>query len=257
MAGLEGKVALVTGSSRGIGKVIALTLDAEGADIAVCARSEEGTADMPGSIGETAALIQAMGRKAIAVKLDVVDDESCRQAVARVLREFGRIDILVNNAASVVTTPFLEGNMDALERSWLANVRAPFFISQLVAPEMVKAGGGTLISISSGAARNPAPPGTAPTGRRFQQGPEYGITKAALDRMTTGLASDLYEHNIAAVSVYPGFTATERLRIRGLDLTGAEQPETTAKAVAHICKDPMTYTGRIVVARELVESAGL
>ena len=257
MAGLEGKVALVTGSSRGIGKVIALTLAADGCDIAVCARSEESTPDMPGSIGETAAAIQALGRRAIAVKLDVTDDDSCRAAVAQVLREFGRIDILVNNAAFVVTTPFLEGKIEPLERSWIANVRAPFFLSQLVAPEMVKAGGGTLISISSGAARNPAPPGSAATGRRFQNGPEYGITKAALDRMTTGLASDLHEHNIAAVSVYPGFTATERLKLRGLDLSGAEQPETTAKAVAAICKDPMAYTGQIVVARELVDSKGL
>jgi len=257
MPGLEGKVALVTGSSRGIGKVIAMTLAADGCDIAVCARSEASTDDMPGSIGETAAAIQALGRRAIAVRLDVTDDEQCRAAVAQTMREFGRIDILVNNAAFVVTTPFLEGKVEPLEKSWLANVRAPFVLAQMVAPEMVKAGGGTLISISSGAARNPAPPGTTPVGRRFQNGPEYGITKAALDRMTTGLASDLHEHNIAAVSVYPGFTATERLQRRGIDLTGAESPEVTAKAVAHICKEPMAYTGQIVVARELVASVGL
>src|SRR5438309_9590481 len=95
---LEGKVALVTGASRGIGKGIAVALAEQGAHVAVCSRSDGSTQDLPGTIGETAAAVQALGRKGIAVRMDVGNDDEVRAGVERTLRELGPIDILVNNA---------------------------------------------------------------------------------------------------------------------------------------------------------------
>ena len=258
---LEGKVALITGSSRGIGKATALQLARDGADIVVCARSLESTDEYPGSIGETADAIRALGRRALAVKMDVFEDADMRHAVEEALREFGRIDILINNAAFMAGSPILEADVAGLERSFAANVRAPFVMTQLVAPGMVAQGGGAIVNISSGAARNPPPPDELPPNRpRFQRGPEYGISKAALDRLSTGIAEELGEKNVAVVSVWPGFTLTERLARRsvpGIDMSTAEPMETTAKAVAFICRDPMRHNGRVVVSREVVRENGL
>src|SRR5258708_4955640 len=93
---LKGKVALVTGSSRGIGKVLALKLAREGADIVVCARSQvEG--ELPGTIGETAAAVEALGSRALALKLDLAEDAEIDAVVDRTIGEFGRIDVLINN----------------------------------------------------------------------------------------------------------------------------------------------------------------
>src|SRR5688572_30037143 len=118
-----GKVALITGSSRGIGKAIALELAREGCDIVVCARSLESTGDLPGSIGETAAAVQALGRRALAIQMDVFEDADLHAAVEAAKREFGRIDILVNNAAFFAGAPILESNVEGLDKSYRANVR--------------------------------------------------------------------------------------------------------------------------------------
>lgn len=259
---LEGKVALITGSSRGIGKATALQLAREGADIVVCARSLVSTDDYPGSIGQTAAEVRALGRRALAIKMDLFDDADMRNAVDAAMGEFGRIDILINNAAFLAGSPILEADVSGLEQSFTANVRAPFVMIQQVAPHMIAGGGGVIINISSGAARNRPPPGeqVPPDRPRFQGGPEYGVSKAALDRLSTGIAEELGAKNVAVVSVWPGFTLTERLSrnpIPGIDWSTAEAMETTAKAIAFICKDPKRHNGHILVSREVVDENGL
>lgn len=258
---LEGKVAIITGSSRGIGKATALQLAQDGCDIVVCGRSLESTDDLPGSIGETAEAVRALGRRPLAVQCDVLEDADLRRLVDETMQEFGRLDILVNNAAVMAAAPFLEGDVSGLERSFAGNVRAPFVMTQLAVPHIIASGGGIVINISSGAARNPPPPAEADPDRpRFQRGPEYGISKAALDRLSTGIAEELGEKNVSVVSLWPGFTLTERLARRaipGIDMSTAEPMETTAKAAAFICRDPMRYNGRVLVSREVVEQNGL
>lgn len=114
---LAGKVALVTGSSRGIGKVLALRLADEGAAIVVCGRSDV-TTDLPGTIVETAAAIEEKGRRALAVKLDLADDDSIDSSIAAALAKFGRIDLLVNNAVLVgPRLPFVGGSADFLDEA--------------------------------------------------------------------------------------------------------------------------------------------
>jgi NAD(P)-dependent dehydrogenase (short-subunit alcohol dehydrogenase family) len=258
---LEGKVALITGSSRGIGKATALQLAQDGCDIVVCGRSLASTDELPGSIGETADAIRALGRRALAVQCDVLDDGDLRRLVDETMREFGRLDILINNAAVMAAAPFLESDVSGLERSFAGNVRAPFVLTQLAVPQLIASGGGLVINISSGAARNPPPPAEADPNRpRFQRGPEYGISKAALDRLSTGIAEELGEKNVSVVSLWPGFTLTERLSRRsipGIDISMAEPMETTAKAVAFICREPMLHNGRVLVSREIVDQNGL
>lgn len=261
-APLEGRTAIVTGSSRGIGKAIALQLAAEGADVVVCARSLQSTPELPGSIGETAEAIRAMGRRAFALKVDVLNDEDLNNLVAETQRAFGRIDILVNNAGLLHAAPFLGAGLDDLEAAWQMNVRAPVLLTQIAAPVMIAGGGGVVVNISSGLARHSRPPEPgAPAGRpNLMQGYEYGMTKAALDRFSTGVAGELGARNVSAISIWPGFTVTERVLQRdpsAADREDAQSMETTAKAVAFLCRDPMQHNGRILASRTVCEENGL
>ncbi len=253
---LEGKVAIVTGSSRGIGKVIALHLAQAGAAIVVTGRSEASTPDLPGSIGETRTAIETLGGRAVAIRADVTIDADLRRIVDETMGTFGRIDILVNNAAYLeVRGGFLDGDVESLDVSFHANVRAPFLLTQLVAPRMKEHGGGVLVHISSGAATNPEPPIPNGPPPMFREELVYAMTKAALDRFSTGIAREMMSFNIVSVSLWPGFTLTERFQVRpppGMDLSEAEPPDGCARAVVMICADPMAYNGRVVTWQEVV-----
>jgi NAD(P)-dependent dehydrogenase (short-subunit alcohol dehydrogenase family) len=257
---LEGKVAIVTGASRGIGKEIALELARNGADVVVAARGGQTTATpLPGSVEETAAEIAALGRRSLALHVDVAKDEDVYRMIDRTKAEFGRIDIVVNNAATLGREGgnFLDGDPDFLMRSFITNVNAPYLISRKVAPIMAETGGGTIINISSGAARMPTPPTPESVQRlAVDNRPVYGITKAALNRFAAGVASELYPLGVSIVALDPGFIATERAVLTPLpwmDLSKAEGADVPAKAVAFICRDPMAYTGRVVTAHEVLE----
>jgi NAD(P)-dependent dehydrogenase (short-subunit alcohol dehydrogenase family) len=252
---LEGKVAIVTGSSRGIGKVTAITLAKDGADVVVCARSET-AGEWPGTIGETATAVEAVGAKVLALRMDITQDEDIENVVEATMKRFGRIDILVNNAGLTGGGPFLETSPAQLDEFYRINVRGPFVLAQLGARRMAESGGGVIVNISSGAARSPAPP-TGESRRGGGTGVVYGMSKAALDRFSGGIASELFEQNIAVVTLYPGFTVVERTIAQGRDPSRGESPETTAKAVAFVCRDPMTHTGQVYRSRDIVDQNGL
>jgi NAD(P)-dependent dehydrogenase (short-subunit alcohol dehydrogenase family) len=247
---LEGRVAIVTGSSRGIGKVIALRLAGLGAAVVVCARSETAGA-LPGTIGETASAITATGGRALA------EDADLRRVVGTALAEFGRIDILVNNAVLVgPRQQFLGGTPEFFDLTYRVNVRGPYVLAQMVSSQMAEQGGGCIINITSGAASGSPPARRGDHARLDPMDPSYGITKAALDRMTTAYAAELGRHNISVVSVSPGLVATERIRQAAIrpdvDLSRAESPEVIAQAVALLCESGMQYSGQILRARDLV-----
>jgi NAD(P)-dependent dehydrogenase (short-subunit alcohol dehydrogenase family) len=252
----KGQVAIVTGSSRGIGKVLALKLAQEGADVTVCARSQT-QGELPGTIGETAAAILALGSRALAVKLDLTEDADIDAVVAQTMGEFGHIDILVNNA--VIVGPrqrFLGGDAAFFDLAYRVNVRGPYRLAQQVSGIMAAGGGGTIVNVTSGAARHSPPPTVPATAAELDSlDPSYGITKAALDRMTSAYAGELMAHNIAIVSVSPGLVITERIRQaairRNVDFARAQSPDVIATAVARICQDGMQYTGRILAAQDI------
>jgi NAD(P)-dependent dehydrogenase (short-subunit alcohol dehydrogenase family) len=263
MAGqpLDGKVAIVTGSSRGIGKSVALKLAEDGADIVVSARTED-PGELPGAIGETASAVTAMGRKALAVRADLANDADLTRLVETSLKFFGHIDILINNA--VIVGPrrqFVGGTPEFLDLAYRVNIRAPYVLAQQVSQCMAEAGGGVIINITSGAAMGAAhrSPDELRRAALDAMDPSYGITKAALDRMTTAYAAELLQSNIAIVSVSPGLVITERIRhaaIRpNVDFSRAEPPEVIANAVAFLCQRGAEYAGQILRARDMVGPA--
>ncbi len=243
--GLEGKVAIVTGGSRSIGRAIALALAKAGADIVVAARTEtEG--EMPGTIHKTAGEVRALGRRALAVKTDVSKEAEVEGMVSQTMAEFGRIDVLVNNAGIIGPT---KGVLETTTADWDAivdvNLRGAFLCARAVAPVMAEQREGAIINISSGAAVR--------TG--FLSIP-YGVSKAGLDRLTTGLAGDLGKYNITAISLSAPWTAVDRFGTGKLP-AGVQPPEFTARAVVYLLEHgPMKFSGQVVTPTQLREKLG-
>ena len=200
---LSGKVAIVTGSSRGIGKAIAIALARAGADVVVAERSEEAKKDLAGTIGETAAAIRALGRRALAVRCDVGDEESVNQMVQRALQELGRVDVLVNNAAVGYFRPFMQIEPRHWDLVMRVNTKGPFLCCRAVLPQMIAQGGGSIVNISSNAAAGVYSQVKHEDGRPRVTGVLYGASKAALDRLSRGLAAEVAENNIAVNSLRP------------------------------------------------------
>ena len=194
---LDGQVAIVTGASRGIGADIARHLAAAGAKVVLAARTEEQSDPrLPGTIHSVAADIQASGGEALPVRTNVREPDSVEGCVARAVEHFGRLDILVNNAAVMVPGDIGGVQPRHLDLIWQVDLRGPLLMVRSALPHMRTAGGGHIINVSSGAARMPGP---GPYAQRDRSGAPtgisidlfYGMVKAGLDRVTQGLAMDL------------------------------------------------------------------
>jgi NAD(P)-dependent dehydrogenase (short-subunit alcohol dehydrogenase family) len=251
---LKGQVALVTGSSRGIGRGLALALARRGADVVVTARTEAPRADLPGTIHATADEIRALGRRALAVRADLLEPRDIDALVQRALAEFGQIDVLVNNAAEVSTAMY-DSFWEMSEQSWRRqlelNLTAPFLLCRAVAPSMRERRRGLIVNISSGYGRTEI---EAMPGGHGSPGVAYGASKAGLDRLTLGLAKELRPFGIAVVSVDPGFTLTEHCTTLGpaggLDTSFAHPVEVPVRAVLDVvcAADPLAYSGQCLSA---------
>ena len=253
---LEGRVALVTGASRGIGEAIASRFAAEGAAVAVSARTvNEGDHPLPGSLSSTVASIEAAGGHAIAVTADLARSEDRNTLVRTVEERLGPIDVLVNNAAITYFEPVDTFALSHYALMFEVQVRAPFELAQLVLPSMRAAKHGWILNISSGAARHPQGP---PYERRMGRGTVYGMCKAALERFTTGLAAEVHADGIAVNALSPsGLVPTPGVVHHGLDRgvpeDALEPVEVMAAAALALCTgDPTTLTGRITYAKPLL-----
>lgn len=257
---LTGRVAIVTGASRGIGKAIALLFGREGASVVVAARTEQtGQHPLPGTIAQTAAEIEAAGGRAIAVRCDVSREQDVSHLVDRAHEAFGPVDILVNNAALNYYIPFPDFPLKRWQKMLEVDLTGPFMLIQAVLPDMLAAGRGHIINISSLAARHPeGPPYSYPRG-----GTPYGVVKAGIERLTTGLAHELYENGIAVNALSPaGIVPTPGVLYHRL-LEGEEDPRAEpvdymarAALVLATC-DPKTFTGRITYSQPLLREMGL
>jgi citronellol/citronellal dehydrogenase len=242
---LDGRVAIVTGASRGIGKALAVGLAEEGAAV-VCAARTVATGDsaLPGSIEETVALIERNGGRALAVRCDVGVLDDLRALVEQTLTEFGRVDVLVNNAMAPTRGSFDETTLEMWDESMNANVRSLFALAQLVVPHMAANGGGSIINVSSGGADHAAAPYMPPG---FLT---YAVAKAALERFTTGLAPEVRERGVTVNALRPGAVKTELATAElgeDHDWTGWTSPEAVVPAVVFLASQIGTdFTGRIV-----------
>ena len=240
MGELDGKVAIVTGASRGIGKGIATVFAREGASVVVAARSEEAKA-VPGTIHETVERIRADGGRAIAVRCDVTNEEHVSAMARRALDEFGRIDVLVNNAGGPYQYEKIETYpMWRLEKALALNVKGVFMTTQAVLPTMIEQKSGSILNVSSGAAQTFRYPGDT----------VYGMTKAAVERFSVGLGFEVREHNISVVAVQPGAVKTEGAEVvypKDFDWSGWQNPLDVAKAFVWLAKQTAeTFTMRVV-----------
>jgi citronellol/citronellal dehydrogenase len=264
MAGsCEGRVALVTGASRGIGAAIARRLASEGASVAAVARSlEEAPRGVEGTLRETVAVIEADGGRAVAIRGDILDAGSRRAFVEQARAELGRLDILVNNAAY---GPYrrLEDFEDerVIRRTLESSVGAPLHLVQLALPDFRARGRGWILNISSATARHPQGP---PYGAWERKGGShlYASGKAALDRLTTGLAAELHGDGIAVNALAPvAAVITESVRATGADRyiepSMIEPVEAMAEAaLALVTGDPEKLTGRVSYSLRLLEALG-
>lgn len=261
---LEGKTCIVTGSTRGIGKVIATYLAREGAEVVVTGRStDKGTDNLPGTIRETVAEIEAAGGTALGVKCDLAEDADLKNLLDVTLRRFGKVDVLVNNAVIVGKRgPFLNGNADWLDTSYRVNARAPYILMQSVGSAMAKRGGGYIINITTGGLGQPPQPSGPATDKEMDSiDPCYPISKAPMDRMTTALASELWRDNISITALTPGLVITERIRAAALrpsvNLNAGQPAEVTAACCSFLIRNPLKYTGVKLPAKDILEKEGL
>jgi 3-oxoacyl-[acyl-carrier protein] reductase len=244
---LNGKVALVTGGSRGIGKAICLTYAREGARVAV--NYTKGAREAEAVVAE----IKATGGQAIPVKADVSQRSQVKKMVEEVLGAFGRIDVLVNNAGILIPTNLMETSDEEWDRVMDVNLKGPFICMQEVAKTMIKQGGGRIISTSSISGL-----GCAPTGEG-----SYGCSKAGLIMLTSVAAQDLGPHGINVNCIAPGWIRTDmtagksgthadEVNKRKAGLAAVRrigEPKDIAEVALFLASDESSFiTGQVVVA---------
>lgn len=255
---LAGKVAVVTGASRGIGESIAYRYAQEGARVIVSARTvEDGDHVLPGSINSVVQRIRDAGGEAHAVRADLAMAEHRINLIKEAEETFGPVDILVNNAAITYFIPVHEFPEKRFRLMMEVQVYGAFHLAQLVLPSMIERQSGWILNISSHAALHPQ----KDAGRRG--GTVYGMCKAALERFTTGLASEVYAQNIGVNVISPGLVATPGVVHHKLitDETPADRI-TPVEHMAEACLklvhgDAKDITGRITYAADVLKGFNL
>jgi len=232
------RVAFITGASRGIGKQLAIDFAAKGWDIVCLARStSDKPTKLPGTVDETAELVRSRNRRALALGIDLQAEEQLRDAVERTYREFGRIDVLINNAAIAVPGPTLPQPMRKWRLAMEINLNAPLALMMAACPRMAQAGGGHVINVSSEAAVFPE------FGRA-----SYTVSKSALESLNQCMAHELKNSKIAVnvmridVPIWSeGFAFT----LGDMDTSDFEEPVITSDACLWLVGQPFSYTGHI------------
>jgi citronellol/citronellal dehydrogenase len=246
----DGRVAIVSGASRGLGEAIARRLASAGAKVALAARTLEPQPDRPGSLNETVDAIRGDGGEAIAVRCDLTSAEDRAELVERAQRELGPVDILVNNAAATYLLPIEEFTRKRFDLMVETQLWAPYDLIQRVVPPMKERGEGWILNISSRAAvLASGPPFDDVQTRGFSV---YGMVKAGLDRMSNSMAAELHQHGIAVNALAPwDNVATEGAGHHDLvEGFGLEGPEWIAEAALVLCSTPgAQITGNILYSQ--------
>lgn len=243
---LAGKVAVVTGASRGIGKAIALWYAREGASVVCTSRTTDAEpSKLPGTNDQTVREIEAAGGSGLAVRCDVRLEEDVEELRRRTIEAYGRCDILVNNSG----ISFPGNTLDLPTKRWDlvmdVNVRGPYLAFKAFAPHMVEQGGGLILNISSGASV------VVGAGRL-----SYSVSKAALDKMTVGLAAEMEPQNVQCISLgleLPVLTEGFQLVNPGVNTANWESPDIMGKAALWLAQRAKAYNGKVVTIGQLRE----
>ncbi|MEE8422820.1 MAG: SDR family NAD(P)-dependent oxidoreductase [Dehalococcoidia bacterium] len=261
MGKLDGKVAVVTGASRGIGKAIAVMFAAEGAKVVAVARTlKEGDHQLEGSLETTVAEISDAGGESAAVAANISEEDDCMRVIEEAKAAFGSVDVLINNAALNYYIPVVDYPASRWARAFAVNVHGPFILSKAVLPDMIERGSGAIVNISSGAAIGP---GRGPyEASQVRGGVMYGASKAALERFTQGLAQEVYQHGITVTCFSPSQvvptpgTVFHKL-VSGLDDPRGEPPEMMARAALLLASEPIDkVTGRVTYSQQILKEFG-
>jgi citronellol/citronellal dehydrogenase len=249
MGTLDGQVAIVTGSSRGIGRAMALGLAREGCRVVIAAKSVAPSDKLPGSIHTVAAEVEALGGQALPLQVDVRDETQIEAMAARTLERFGRIDLLVNNAGALFWKGILDTPARRFDLVMGVNARAAFLCSRAVLPAMVRQGRGHIVNMSP-----PLDPAMAP-GRIA-----YAISKLGMTLLTFGLADEVRPHNVAVNSLWPRTIIESQASINwGLGTPALwRKPDILVDCLLRLArKEPVELTGRALLDEDFLRSEGV
>ncbi len=248
MAILDGKVAIITGGSRGIGRTVALTLARAGADIVIAAKSDAPHPKLPGTIFTVAAEVEALGRRALPVRVDVRNDDEIDAMVAQTMAKFGRIDILVNNAGALWWQPVLETPMKRYDLINQINARASFACTRAVLPHMLAKEGGHILVFSPPIDLRALPGKVA-----------YCISKFGMTMLAHGLAAEMAGRPISINALWP-VTAIESAATINFQLGGPaiwRKPEILADACLEIVREvPGKLSGQALLDEDFLRTRG-
>ncbi|HEY3567292.1 MAG TPA: NAD(P)-dependent oxidoreductase [Thermoanaerobaculia bacterium] len=251
MPGLQGKTLFITGASRGIGKAIALRAAADGANIAIAAKTAEPHPKLPGTIFSAAEEIEAAGGRALPLQVDIRDEDKVLAAVARTVETFGGIDILVNNASAINLTSTLETPMKRFDLMWGVNARGTYLCSQACIPHLKKAANPHILTLSPPLNLDP---------KWFAHHVAYTIAKYGMSLCVLGMAEEFKKDGIAVNALWPRTVIlTAALAMLG-GLTPPEncrKPEIMADA-AHVIltRNSRELTGQFLIDEDVLREAG-
>jgi citronellol/citronellal dehydrogenase len=246
---LQGRVAIITGGSRGIGRALALALARAGCHVVIAAKTTESTEKLPGSVHTVAAEVEALGAQALPVQIDVRVESQIEMMVARTLERFGRIDMLVNNAGALYWRNVLDTPAKRFDLVMSVNARAALLCSRAVLPAMIVQRFGHIINMSPPLDLAMVPGRVA-----------YAISKLGMTLLTFGLAEEVKAHNVAVNSLWPVTVIESQASINLRLGTPAmwRKPDILADCVIRIAqKEPASFTGHALLDEDFLRAEGV